>query len=397
MPFVLSRDLPRDAPGAVHVRQTTRRAGAASWPRSSRSVCCSPSWLRWRRRRWSRWRPCAVGMVLGSLVAGSARTLRCAPSGSPPAPCVVAFVCCLPWSLTFVQAGARWSILAGAVGSPRDGGRGPAAAPFRRRARSVPDGSAGGSCSVPASSCSWPARRGSPGRRDGGSRRSPPWPSPTPGSVGWLGAGGGATLVLLAPAACCLAGAVGLGVAAFEVDLARSRFGWRQNLSVAAALCLVVGLFPTLVSSVDGRSSLPSIGFDQILGWTAAGNAARGYDVLWLGDPASVPAPVWQVRRGLAFAVSVDGLPDGRRLWPSAESGARLERRDGRDPGGGGPHRPPRLRAGAGGHPLCDHAGRPAPRPCRACRLRRRSHPRRASSRRSRPRATCASFRPKVA
>jgi hypothetical protein len=141
------------------------------------------------------------------------------------------------------------------------------------------------------------------------------------GAVGWLGAGGGATLALLAPAACCLAAAVGLGVAAFEVDLARSRFGWRQNLSGAAALCLVVGLFPTIVSSVDGRSSLPSTGFDQILAWTGSGSSARPYDVLWLGDPASVPAPGWQVRRGLVLAVSVDGLPDGRRLWPSANPG----------------------------------------------------------------------------
>ena len=131
----------------------------------------------------------------------------------------------------------------------------------------------------------------------------------------------GATLVLLAPAACCIAAAVGLGVAAFEIDLARSRFGWRQNLSAGAALCLVVGLFPTLVSSVDGRSSLPSVGFEQILGWTAPAPGAKGYDVLWLGDPASVPQPAWQIRPGLAFAVSQDGLPDGRRLWPSADPG----------------------------------------------------------------------------
>jgi hypothetical protein len=83
----------------------------------------------------------------------------------------------------------------------------------------------------------------------------------------------------------------------------------------------VVGLFPTLVSSVDGRSSLASAGFDQILGWTRSPSAPKSYDVLWLGDPASVPAPAWQVRRGLAYAVSVDGLPDGRRLWPSANPG----------------------------------------------------------------------------
>jgi hypothetical protein len=111
-------------------------------------------------------------------------------------------------------------------------------------------------------------------------------------------------------------------VAAFEVDLAQSRFGWRQNLSLAAGLCLVVGLFPTLVSSVDGRSSLPSAGFEQILGWTARASGSQGYEVLWLGDPSSMPAPSWQIRRGLAFAVSEDGLPDGSRLWPSADPGA---------------------------------------------------------------------------
>jgi hypothetical protein len=49
--------------------------------------------------------------------------------------------------------------------------------------------------------------------------------------------------------------------------------------------------------------------------------ATKSYEVLWLGDPASVPAPAWQIRRGLAFAVSENGLPDGRRLWPSADPG----------------------------------------------------------------------------
>ena len=130
---------------------------------------------------------------------------------------------------------------------------------------------------------------------------------------------------MLAPAACCLATAVGLGVAAFELDVARSHFGWRQNLSAGAALCLFAGLFPTLVSSVDGRSSLPSVGYEQLLSWTAPKPAAKGYDVLWLGDPASVPPPSWQIRPGLAFAVSANGLPDGTRLWPSADPGAGVD------------------------------------------------------------------------
>ena len=91
-------------------------------------------------------------------------------------------------------------------------------------------------------------------------------------------------------------------------------------------LCLVVGLFPTLVSMVDGRSSLPSVGYEQLLGWTEAGHAARDDEVLWLGDPASLPLSSWQMARWLVFAASVNGLPDGRRLfWPSADPGLGTE------------------------------------------------------------------------
>jgi GT2 family glycosyltransferase len=261
----------------------------------------------------------ALAIMLGSVVAGYPRaTLRAL--GVTAGALVVAFVCCLPWSLTFVQSGARWSVVSGAVGSPATAGG--VLRLLRFAIGPIGAGWIGWGIPLGAGFVLFVAR-------DARLAWATRWwvaalatvAIAYAGAVGWLGAGGGATLVLLAPAACCLAAAVGLGVSAFEVDLARSRFGWRQNVSVAAGLCLVVGLFPTLVSSVDGRSSLASAGFDQILGWTRSPSAPKSYDVLWLGDPASVPAPAWQVRRGLAYAVSVDGLPDGRRLWPSANPG----------------------------------------------------------------------------
>jgi hypothetical protein len=259
-------------------------------------------------------------MVLSSLLAGRLTALVRA-LGVTAGAIALAFVCCLPWSLTFVQSGARWSLLAGAVGSARTTGG--VLRLFRFAAGPVGAGWLGWGIPLGAGFVLLVAREV---RLDWATRW---WVASIAtvafayaGAVGWLGAGGGATLVLLAPTACCLAAAVGLGVAAFEVDLAQSRFGWRQNVAAAAALCLVVGLFPTLVSSVDGRSSLPSAGFEQILGWTVRSvPATKSYEVLWLGDPASVPAPSWQVRRGLAFAVSENGLPDGRRLWPSADPG----------------------------------------------------------------------------
>jgi hypothetical protein len=261
----------------------------------------------------------ASGLVLGTLVAGRAAAIMRA-LGVTFGAVAVAFLCLFPWSLTFVQSGARWSVLAGAVGSPGTAGGvlrllrfdvGPIGAGWLGWGILLGAGFVlfvGRDVRLDWATRWWVAGLGSVALAYAG-------------SVGWLGSGGGATLALLAPGACCLAAAVGLGVAAFEVDVARSRFGWRQNLSAGAAVCLVAGLLPCLVSSVDGRSALASVGFEQILGWTGAGSAAKGYEVLWLGDPASVPAPSWQVRRGLAFAVSVDGLPDGRRLWPSADPG----------------------------------------------------------------------------
>ncbi|MGD0874239.1 MAG: glycosyltransferase family 2 protein [Acidimicrobiales bacterium] len=261
----------------------------------------------------------SVTIVLGAGAAGRIASVGRA-FGVTAAALGVAFACCFPWSLTFVQPGARWSVLSGAV--PTRSSVGGVLRLFRLDAGPIGAGWLGWGILLGAGFVLFVAR----GARLEWAARW--WVAAVgtvvvayAGAVGWLGAGGGATLVLLAPAACCIAAAVGLGVAAFEVDLARSRFGWRQNLSAAAVLCLVIGLFPTLVSSVDGRSSLPSFGYEQLLGWTTPKPAAKGYDVLWVGDPASVPPPAWQIRPGLAFAMSVDGLPNGERLWPSANPG----------------------------------------------------------------------------
>ena len=260
-----------------------------------------------------------AGLLVGAVVLGGLAAIWRATVVAA-ASLAIAVGCCLPWSLGFLSPGARWSVLGGAVGGP--GSAVSLARLLRFAAGPIGGGFVGWGLVLAAGYVLFVAQ----GPRLSWAGRW--WIAALAvvalayaGSIGWLGSGGGATLVLVAPAAACLAAAVGLGVAAFEIDLTRSRFGWRQSVSAGAVLLLCAGVLPVVVSMASGRSGLPAIGYDQVLGWTSPTSATQPYGVLWLGEPATIPAPAWQLHRGEAMAVSVDGLPDGRRLWPSSDPG----------------------------------------------------------------------------
>ncbi len=127
--------------------------------------------------------------------------------------------------------------------------------------------------------------------------------------------------VLLAPAAVAVAGAVGLGVAAFETDLAGYGFGWRQGVAVLSVAAIAAGLLPTVVEAADGRWGLPSSGYEAAAGFPATGRASSGYRVLWLGDPQALPLGAWSIGPGLAYATSADGTPTLVDVWPPASPG----------------------------------------------------------------------------
>ncbi len=141
------------------------------------------------------------------------------------------------------------------------------------------------------------------------------------GTRGWLGPFAVDALVLLVPAACAIAMAGGLGMAAFEEDLSRHRFGWRQASAVAAALFAALGTIPMLAASVSGRWDLPTSGYGQATSWMA--HQTRGnFRVLWVGDPAVLPGGSgWQVAPGLAYSLSEEGLPDATAMWPGSSPG----------------------------------------------------------------------------
>ena len=140
------------------------------------------------------------------------------------------------------------------------------------------------------------------------------------GSRGDLGSFTPSETVVLAPAALAVAACVGIGIAAFENDLSRREFGWRQLVSVGALLFVAVGLLPVLGGAVDGRWNLPSQGVEQPLAFLARPSTGV-HRVLWLGDPRALPAGGWSVESGLAYALTPEGLPDSAQVFTPAGPG----------------------------------------------------------------------------
>jgi hypothetical protein len=139
---------------------------------------------------------------------------------------------------------------------------------------------------------------------------------------GWLPGGFQSPEVLLAPAAAALAASAALGMVAFDIDLRRYRFGWRQVASVGAAGAVIAGALPVLGAAGDGRWHMPSAGVTEALGWTRAQQRAGAFRILWVGDAAALPLEGWSLGDGLAYATSRNGPPDAIDAWPGPETRA---------------------------------------------------------------------------
>ncbi|HXQ18234.1 MAG TPA: glycosyltransferase family 2 protein [Acidimicrobiales bacterium] len=126
---------------------------------------------------------------------------------------------------------------------------------------------------------------------------------------GWTGSFAPSVDVLLAPAAVAVAACVGLGVSAFETDLAGHRFGWRQAATAVMVAAVAVGVVPVVAEVGNGRWGVTPSGFEVPLSYLDAAAAHGPFRVLWLGDPRTLPLGGWSAGRGLAYATSEDGLP----------------------------------------------------------------------------------------
>jgi GT2 family glycosyltransferase len=128
--------------------------------------------------------------------------------------------------------------------------------------------------------------------------------------------------VCLAPAAAALAASAGLGAAAFQADLPRFRFGWRQVAAAIAGAALVAAAVPVLAASVGGRFKVPASGPASVLAFLPSPSESGDYRVLWVGAPGTIPMAGEELQPGVAYAASYDGLPRLADLWLTSRQGA---------------------------------------------------------------------------
>jgi GT2 family glycosyltransferase len=137
-------------------------------------------------------------------------------------------------------------------------------------------------------------------------------------AMGWFPVAFPPLEMVLAPAAAALALSVGLGVSAFELDVRRSTFGWRQVASVLAVAALVVALMPVFAASVGGRWLMPRGSHHSVLAFLSTEADDDPFRVLWFGDPEVLPLGSWPLDDQVSYATTVSGLPELADLWPGA-------------------------------------------------------------------------------
>ena len=146
------------------------------------------------------------------------------------------------------------------------------------------------------------------------------------GEQGWLTGRRPDPGVILAPAAAALALAAGLGLAAVEHDIRGRawRFGVRR-LTVAAGVAALVGSTTcVVVASTDGWWNMPRDDYAGLLGFADDDVRTAPARVLWVGDDELVPGgDGWPLGDHLAFTASTgSAVPGVADLWPTATDGA---------------------------------------------------------------------------
>ena len=262
----------------------------------------------------------AVGLVLGSVLVGGARAALGSLTTTAGA-LAVAFALLFPWSLHLVLPGREWAAFAGAQPSPAHApGFG---ALLRFQIGPVGAAPLGWAFVVAAA---LPLLIGRGWRLAWAVRLwavalvcvSVSWAA----GRGWVLSGVQLRDAMLGPAALALAAAAALGVVAFETDLVRYRFGWRQLALVVAAAAVAAGVIAILPAVGGGRWDTPSNDIAQSAAWMRADVSTVTSRTLWIGDPDVLPGTGWRLNAGVAYSLSRNGPPEADQLWPGSSAGA---------------------------------------------------------------------------
>ena len=129
--------------------------------------------------------------------------------------------------------------------------------------------------------------------------------------------------LLLASAGVGVAWAAAAGFAAFEVDVPRFSFGWRQMAIAVGVMALIGSIGPTLLGTADGRWRTPTNDLVTSLRLIDDRDSGPSYRVLWVGAAEVMPLDGWEVAEGVIAGTSVRGFPDLRQQWAGPFDGSQ--------------------------------------------------------------------------
>ena len=114
--------------------------------------------------------------------------------------------------------------------------------------------------------------------------------------------------MLAVPAVLGATWAVGVGVDSFTIDVAPGRFGWRQLVSIAAAVGAVLAAAPVLVAAADGRWQQP-VGDPSAALSTLDSAGLPTFRTLWIGVSDDLPMSPLATTGGVAIGLTDGSMP----------------------------------------------------------------------------------------
>lgn len=114
--------------------------------------------------------------------------------------------------------------------------------------------------------------------------------------------------VVLAPAAMSLAFAAGMATMAFQRDLRRYRFGWRQLVPFVAIVAVIASAGAGLGGALDGRWQVVDDGYESVFSFFDEKAPAHAR-TLWIGDADVLPVEGWRYNDELTYALTQARTP----------------------------------------------------------------------------------------